>query len=204
VNGKWGWVVGLAAGLIIALLLIFRFNPKPEKTPQDYKIDTLLADQQHLKDSMLAAMDSVAHERDSVMRLSDSRGDSIEESRARQRVLSDSLTKLIGALPTYTYDSATCNLALRLSLAEKGEVTEQRDICARDRDDLRQQIASDSTEFRQAIARLIFNIDTLTDAVWYERQKPRPCRVDLLIVKPKCGPALASTGILGLLIGLLN
>lgn len=197
-----------AVGLVvlIGLGLYFAFRDSgPEKTPQDYKIDTLVAYQRHLRDSMQGVVDDRARERDSALKVSDARGDSIVASKVRQSILRDSIEALIGSAPTaFTFDSARCNIALRLSLQENGELTQQRDICARDRQELRQQLVKDSTEFRQAIAKLIFNTKELEGAVRYEREKPRPCKVDLLVVKPKCGTAMATTGLLGLLLGLLN
>ena len=202
------WIVLTVIALIVGGAAYLSFKGAEKSTEQDRITDSLLATHEAEKIKLKEIVNDLVTRQDSILRLSDARSDTISRMRRSQKVLRDSISEIIGVNPiAFTFDSARCNLALRLSRQESQSLTDERDICERDRLSLRQQLTEDSTEFRQAMARAIFRLDTTTNALWYEKTKPRPCymELDLVLAKPrlKCGPTVAASGLAGLLVGLL-
>ena len=206
--GEWSLV---AAVVLVALIWAIRQGPNT-RTEQDVVTDSLIATNLRVLRMALDSLNKTAHERDSVLRLSDARGDSITALQDDVNALDDSLEAVLGDLakapqPTYSLDSAACNVALRLALRQREIIANQRDICASDRQSLREQLIRDSTEHRQQVARLLYRLDSTDKALIWERKKPRPCRVEFnfVLAKPtmSCGAAMGTSGGLGLLFGLL-
>ncbi len=177
---KW-----VAFGLLaLAVVALWRFWPQSHgPTVQDIRTDSLIASHERFKREVLAELEAAQHERDSVLRLSDKRGDSIRVLSRKQKLLHDSLTDLIGSYTT-PVDSAKCNLALSLSLREGKLLRDERDVCATDRTSLRHQLVQDSTQHRQDIAHMIFRTDSLQDALWYEKNKPHGWHLKVDGAKP--------------------
>jgi hypothetical protein len=202
-RGAWTFLVAFGAGAALVLLLLVRgcTEPPDEAVVQAERerADSIVAEEQRRTDRAEAAAAKLA---DSAHAANDRAADARARADALRKRIADLERRLAGPMPPtepgaplpIVVDSlASCEeryqlrsaeaLELRVALAECG----QAGRLERERADT----------FATATARLRLALTASDSARRYEIERPRPCRVDLWVVKPSCAAFGAGMFVLG-------